>query len=213
MCCFPAEDLSVISNGRVSLTSRIMGLALLVPDGWSSSPGKVNIDGIALFKRAALFLPRTLYLKSSGLKWRLQTFCCFTASKAVSSPNFGWLIARSHCLQRSKSLGRRWKLTASAFLVPLEHPGTMQKYPISKEIQTSSWKSDVASSFVLFFLAIGKQLAYITATYGCGINNLLLKVNTYQIIIIKKCIAYIFSNKLDTLRKWKHLLTLFGIIL
>jgi hypothetical protein len=68
-----------------------MRLALLVVDipGCSSSYGTVNTDGIAVFKRAALFVPRTFNLKSSGLKWKLQTFFSFMPSMAVSSPKFG----------------------------------------------------------------------------------------------------------------------------
>ena len=82
--------------------------ALLVPDvsgSSSSSSGKVNIAGIAVFRSAGLFVPKGLGSKSSGLKCRLHTFRCFSASVAVSSPNFGLLIARSHFLHNSNSLG------------------------------------------------------------------------------------------------------------
>ena len=55
---------------------RLALLALLVPDVpgcSSSSSGKVNIDGIAVFTSAGLFNPKGLGLKSSGLKCRLHT--------------------------------------------------------------------------------------------------------------------------------------------
>ena len=97
----------------------------------SESYLQANAFSTASSRRSRLFI---VIWNIDGIEvWRLQT-CCFTASVAVSSPNFGWLIAHNHCLQCSKSLGRRWKRTACPFIVLLEQPVTMQTFSISKEI-------------------------------------------------------------------------------